>query len=317
MAVRKTIFKMLPFIAIGVIHAMAQAQFLSPQQIDRLPSSPADRRIHYGSEPFQFGDLRLPQAPGSHPVAVVIHGGCWKYRHGDLTADLQNTAALASALTHHGIATWNIEYRQIDIPGGGWTGTFEDVANAIDYLRVLAKPYALDLNRVVVIGHSAGGHLGTWAAARHRLPQQSHFLFEDPLRVVGVVNLAGVVDLEAFLPMQNQSCGEPVITTLIGGSPAEVPDRYRLASPSHLLPLGVKQVLVYGAQDKVVPPWLGQQYAEAARKTGDDVTFASIENTSHFELIAPGSEAGDRVENAVLSMLKLKNKESEKIGVQK
>jgi acetyl esterase/lipase len=86
---------------------------------------------------------------------VVIHGGCWKYRHGDLTADLQNTAALASALTHHGIATWNIEYRQIDIPGGGWTGTFEDVANAIDYLRVLAKPYALDLKRVAIVGHSA------------------------------------------------------------------------------------------------------------------------------------------------------------------
>ncbi|AFY93330.1 hypothetical protein Cha6605_2247 [Chamaesiphon minutus PCC 6605] len=210
-------FKMLPLIAIGVIHAMAQAQFLSPQQIDRLPSLPADRRIHYGSEPFQFGDLRLPQAPGSH------------------------------------------------------------------------------------------------------------FLFKEPLRVVGVVNLAGVVDLEAFLPMQNQACGEPVITKLIGGSPTEVPDspkgtlreRYRLASPSNLLPLGVKQVLIYGAQDKLVPPEFGQKYAEAARKMGDDVTFAAIENTSHFELIAPGSEAGDRVENAVLSMLKLKNKESEKIGVQK
>ncbi|AFY93296.1 esterase/lipase [Chamaesiphon minutus PCC 6605] len=203
---------------------MAAAQFLNPQQIDRLPSSPADRRIHYGSEPFQFGDLRLPQAPGSHPVAVVIHGGCWKYRHGDLTADLQNTAALSSALTSHGIATWNIEYRQIDLPGGGWTGTFEDVANAIDYLRVLAKPYTLDLDRVAIVGHSAGGHLGTWAAARHRLPQQSHFLFKEPLRVVGVVNLAGVVDLETFLPMQNQACGEPAITTLIGGSPTEVPD---------------------------------------------------------------------------------------------
>ncbi len=92
-------------------------------------------------------------------------------------------------------------------------------------------------------------------------------------------------------------------------------ERYRLASPSHLLPLGVKQILVYGAQDKVAPPWLGQQYAEAAKKTGDDVTFASVENTSHFELIAPGSEAGDLVENAVLSILKLKNKESEKIDV--
>ncbi|MCX7594594.1 MAG: S9 family peptidase [Fischerella sp.] len=175
-------------------------------------------------------------------------------------------------------------------------------------IRDRAKPYALDLNRVVIIGHSAGGHLGTWAAARHRLPKQSHFLFKEPLRVVGVVNLAGIADLEAFLPMQNQSCGEPVITTLIGGLPAEVPDRYRLASPSNLLPLGVKQILIYGAQDKVVPPWLGQQYMKAARKTGDDVTFASIENTSHFELIAPGSEVWYKVEEAVLAMLKLKKK---------
>jgi acetyl esterase/lipase len=290
---------------------MTEVQFLSPEQVDRLPSSPADRRIHYGSEPFQFGDLRLPSASAtSHPVAVVIHGGCWTYRHGDLRAGLQNTAPLASALTHRGIATWNIEYRQIDIPGGGWTGTFEDAANAIDYLRVLAEPYALDLKRVLIVGHSAGGHLGTWAAARHRLPRQSHFLFEDPLSVAGVVNLAGVVDLEAILHCT--AWVEPAVTTLIGGSPAEVPDRYRLASPAHLLPLEVKQVLFYGAQDTAVPPWLGQQYADAARKTGDDVTFASIENTSHFELIAPGSEAGDLVVNAVLSMLKLKNKESEK-----
>lgn len=310
---QKTIFKVLPFIAIGVIHTVADAQFLSPQQVNQLPSSPADHRIYYGSGPFQFGDLRLPQASGRHPVAVVIHGGCWKYRHGALTADLRNTAALASVLTSHGIVTWNIEYRQIDTPGGGWTGTFEDVANAIDYLRVLAKSYALDLNRVVIIGHSAGGHLGTWAAARHRLPKQNHFLFQEPLRVVGVVNLAGIADLESFLPMQSQSCGEPVITTLIGGSPAEVPDRYRLASPSHLSPLGVKQRLIYGAQDKVVPPGLGQQYAEATRKMGDDVTFSSVENASHFEVIAPGSKAWHQVEEAVMSLLKFK-KELSSLG---
>ncbi|NJM96842.1 MAG: alpha/beta hydrolase [Phormidesmis sp. RL_2_1] len=305
-AVRRIAFKVLPLLTVGVIHPVANAQFLNPQQVNQLSSSPANYRIYYGSDPLQFGDLRLPQAAGKHPVAVVIHGGCWKYKHGDLTADLQNMAALSSALTRHEIATWNIEYRQIDTPGGGWTGTFEDVANAIDYLRVLAKPYSLDLNRVVIIGHSAGGHLGTWAAARHRLPRQNYFWFQDPLRVLGVVNLAGIADLEAFLPMQNQSCGEPVITTLIGGSPAEVPGRYKLASPSHLLPLGVKQKLIYGIQDQVVPPRFGQQYAEAARQMGDDVTFVSVENTSHFELIAPGSEAWYQVEASVLSVLKLK-----------
>jgi acetyl esterase/lipase len=287
------------------MHSMTAAQFLSPQQINQLPSSPADHRVHYGSGPLQFGDLRLPQTLGRHPVAVVIHGGCWKSRHGDLIADLQNTAALASALTGLGIATWNIEYRRIDNPGGGWPGTFTDVANAIDYLRVLAQAYPLDVTRVVIIGHSAGGHLGTWVAARHRLPQHSPLFSQEPLRVEGVVNLAGPADLERFLPMQSQVCGEPVITRLLGGSPSEVPERYRQASPSHLLPLRVQQVLITGAQDNVVPPWLGQKYAEEAKQVGDEVSFVVVDNAAHFEVIAPGSVAWLQVEQAVLSMIQL------------
>lgn len=208
--------------ATGVLDTVAEAQFLGPQQANQLPASPADHRIHYAGGAFQFADLRLPKASGRHPVAVVVHGGCWMYHHGDLTADLQSTAALSSALTKLGIATWNVEYRQIDIPGGGWPGTFEDVAKAVDHLRVLAKSYPLDLERVVIIGHSAGGHLGTWAAARHRLPERTSFSFENPLRVAGVVNLAGPADLEAFIPIQNSSCGQEAIITLVGGSPSDV-----------------------------------------------------------------------------------------------
>ena len=123
---------------------------------------------------------------------------------------------------------------------------------------------------------------------------------------MGVVNLAGPADLESFLPIQSQVCGEPVITKLIGGSPSEVPDRYRQASPSNLLPIRVKQLLISGAQDKVVPPWLGQKYEEEAKKAGDDVTFVVVENASHFEVIAPGSVAWPKIEEAVLSMLKSK-----------
>jgi acetyl esterase/lipase len=306
---RKTIFELLSVvIAIGAIHAVAEAQFLGPQQVNQLPSTLADYRIQYGSDPLQFGDLRLPKASERPPVAVVIHGGCWKARVGNLIADLQNTAALSSALTSVGIATWNIEYRRIDNPGGGWTGTFEDVANAVDYLRVLAKSYPLDLKRVAIIGHSAGGHLGTWAAARHRLPEQSPLFSKKPLGVVGVVNLAGPADLESFLPIQNQVCGGPVVTNLIGGSPSEVPDRYRQASPSNLLPIGVKQVLITGVQDKVVPPELGKKYEEKAK--GDDVRFIAVESAAHFEVIAPGSIAWPKVEAAVLSMLKLRKETS-------
>jgi acetyl esterase/lipase len=282
------------------------APFLGPQQVNELPASPADHRIRYGDDPEQFGDLRLPtEVSGRFPVAVVIHGGCWKAKHGSLIADLNNTGPIASALTELGIATWNIEYRRVDNAGGGWPGTFEDVANGVEQVRGLAQSYPLDLNRVVIIGHSAGGHLGTWIAARHRLPEQSRFFSSGPLRILGVVNLAGPTDLESFVPIQSQVCGDPVITQLMGGSPIEVPDRYRAASPARLLPIGVRQVVITGAHDRIVPAALGRTYEETARAHGDDVTALVVPDAAHFEVIAPGSTAWPVVRNAVLSMLGL------------
>jgi pimeloyl-ACP methyl ester carboxylesterase len=220
----------------------AQTRFLGPQQVNALPSVPPDHRIHYGRDAEQFGELRLPHGmPGRVPVAVVLHGGCWKARHGGLVADVENTAPLATALSELGIATWNLEYRRIDQPGGGWPGTFEDVARGVDYLRTLAASYPLDLTRVVIIGHSAGGHLGTWVAARKRLPRHSRFFAENPLPVRGIVNLAGPADLETFWPMERQACGDPVVTRLLGGSPAEVPERYGETSPQICCPWGSRR----------------------------------------------------------------------------
>jgi acetyl esterase/lipase len=287
----------------------AQVRFLGPQQVNALPSVPADERIHYGNKAEQFSELRLPRGVSAlMPVAVVLHGGCWKARHGNLVADVQNTAPLASALTGFGIATWNVEYRRIDQPGGGWPGTFEDVARGIDYLRVLAASYPLDLARVVIVGHSAVGHLGTWVAARTRLPRHSQFLSDDPLPIRGIVNLAGLADLESMLPIERQACGEPVVTRLVGGSPAEVPERYAETSPAKLLPLGVPQVLIMGAQDRVVPAALGRRYEESARAKGDDVTAIVVADAAHFEMIAPGSTAWITVRNTVSSMIEMRRR---------
>src|SRR5579875_2539599 len=130
------------------------------------PAPTADERIFYGDDDeVQFGDLRLPSGPGPHPVVMTIHGGFWR-----AAFDLQYMGLICNALRGAGIATWNVEYRRVGQPGGGWPGTFRDVARAADHLRALAPRYSLDLARVVALGHSAGGHLALWLAARPRIP---------------------------------------------------------------------------------------------------------------------------------------------------
>ena len=138
---------------------LALFQLMTSNDLDHLVAPPAEARISYGDDALQFGELRLPDGPGPHPVAIVIHGGCWL---GEF--DLTHIGTLAEALNEEGIAAWVIEYRRIGNPGGGWPGTFEDVARGADHLRKIAKEHPLDLDRVIAVGHSAGGHLALWLA---------------------------------------------------------------------------------------------------------------------------------------------------------
>ncbi|MGH8557505.1 MAG: alpha/beta hydrolase family protein [Methylococcales bacterium] len=279
----------------------SHAQLLRPRDVNKLPAAPADQRIHSGNDPIQFTDLRLPKGKGPFPVAIIIHGGCWmKF------ADLENTAPMSDALRHAGLATWNIEYRRVDNIGGGWPGTFNDVAVAVDHLKTISKTYKLDLTQVIVIGHSAGGHLALWAAARHRLTKKSPLFAEKSLRVLGAVSLAGVGNLQSFMPVQKQVCGDVPITRLVGGLPSEVAQRYRDAPPAELLPLGVKQILITGTKDLVVLPKYVKEYAATAQKSGDTIEMIEIENAGHFEVIAPNSNAWPTVERAVLSLIRVK-----------
>ena len=275
----------------------AAAQFLSQQDVARLPAAPADHRIKYGADPLQFGDLRLPGGDGLHPLAIVIHGGCWLAAF----ADPQLMSPVADALTRAGIATWNIEFRSVDSPGGGWPNTLLDVGSAVDYTRDLAAKYPLDLKRIVIVGHSAGGHLAQWAAARHRLPEGSLLFRKNPLPVRGAVALAGINDLRRYF-QESAGCGRS-IPRLIGGLPSEVPDRYRDASPAEMLPLAIRQTLIVGAQDTVVRPQHNRTYAEAAQKSGDAVQLVVLDNAAHFDVIAPGSAAWPTIETAVFSLL--------------
>ncbi|MGH9844204.1 MAG: alpha/beta hydrolase family protein [Blastocatellia bacterium] len=274
--------------AVAVAYA-ATMQSQDSRGILTRAAPPADHRIAYGKDEFQFGELRLPKGAGPHPVAVVIHGGCWLAQYG-----LSYMGHLSADLTEAGIATWSIEYRRIGNAGGGWPGTFEDVARATDYLRDLAKKYPLDLNRVVAMGHSAGGHLALWLAARKNLPKGSPVYFAAPLPLRGVVSLAGITDLHKT----GTACDKEV-TQLMNGSAS-----YNQASPIELLPLKIRYSIVQGDADPIIPAAMATEFAEAAKKKGDEAQLVLIEKAGHFEVVDPKSFAWPVVKKELLMLLK-------------
>lgn len=254
------------------------------------PMPRATERIAYGSGPNQFADLWLPTTPGRHPVVLMVHGGCWRASIAKLT--IMNYAA--EDLRQRGMAVWNIEYRGVDQPGGGYPGAYQDVAAAADALRSVARSHHLDIAKVVVVGHSAGGHLGAWLAARRKLPAHSPLASADPLPIAAVVNLGGLPDLKADKAATDNACGPAVIDLIAGPPSAGRPDVYADTSPAELLPLGARQAVVNGEEDPVAPPWLGRAYADRVKASGDPLETVVIPDTGHAELIAPGTAAWSR-----------------------
>lgn len=274
-------------------------RLMTPEDLAALPSRAPDRRIAYGIDPSQYGELRIPAGTGPHPLVVLIHGGCFKAAY----ATAHYFGAMADALKADGIATWNIEYRRLGEPGSGWPGTYLDVGRAVDHVRAIAGEYHLDLGRVVVVGHSAGGHLAMWAAARHRLPKASELFAADPLPVRGVMDLAGPVDMTANIPGYEALCHDTVITSLLGGTPAAVPDHYAQASAIKLLPLAIPQVLVLGSHEDFVPLPLVDAYVQAATQAGDRVRRILIPGAGHFDIASPLSFTWPQVKAAIGSLL--------------
>ena len=273
------------------------AQYITTGDVAGWESPHADARINYGTDPLQFVELRLPKSPGSYPIAIIIHGGCWLAQY-----DVKHIGRFASAVTELGIATWSLEYRRVGDAGGGWPGTFQDIARGADHLSVVANKYSLDLNRVIVIGHSSGGHLALWLAARRQLPQESSLFSANPISIQGVLALAPATDLQH---RHRVGVCDGVVDKLMGGSPEAVPDHYRQGSPSEMLPLGVKQVILIGDHDTQSRIAASNMYFERAKQAGDSIKIIRAEESAHFEVIAPHSSTWKLVRDAALSLLKM------------
>jgi acetyl esterase/lipase len=276
-----------------------EAQFLQPQEVDQLPSKKADTIVQYGEDELQFAELRLPKGEGPFPVIIVVHGGCWYSPY----ADLKNTAAIADALRDEGYATYNVEYRRFDNAGGGWPNTILDVGKAIDYLRILAPKFNLDLNKVVSYGHSAGGHLAFWLGTRNQRIEGDDLYIENPLPIKGIVGVGSINDLVEFEKIDTSTCGEVVVVKLMGGKVEVQPKRYQEASPILNLPLGTPQILITGESDNIVPSYLGEAYTKAAKEAGDNVKHIVVKDAAHHEYNAPEKPPYQHILNAVEELM--------------
>lgn len=239
------------------------------------------RTVAYGAGPEQVADLRVPEGPGPFPVVALLHGGFWLHQY---RRDLMDP--LAADLTAWGWATWNLEYRRLGRTGGGWPATFLDVAAAMDALAGVDAP--LDLARVAVTGHSAGGHLAAWVAGRPRLPAGTPGA-GPRVGVIAAVAVAGVLDLAAAI---EHRVGGGVAARLLAPDaavPGDLSSALAVASPAALLPLGVPLGLVHPERDTVVPPWMSTDFATAARRAGDTVELALIPAEDHFAVLDPVS----------------------------
>lgn len=253
--------------------------------------------LAYGAHARQVAELRLPRGPGPHPVVVVVHGGCWRS-----IADVEYMRELATDLAGHGWATWSLSFRRSDEAGGGWPGTFRDVAEGTDHLWTLQKTVSLDLGRVVSLGHSSGGHLALWLAARGRLPEGTSLSGPSPLPLRGAVSLGGITDLAHFHDLPERACVGGV-ETLLGVSPDHGDERLKLADPGRLLPLGVPQLLVHGEDDPDVPPAHVRAWRDRAGAAGDDVELVLVSGAGHFEVVAPRWHGWPPVRRRILDFL--------------
>ncbi|MFF0161707.1 alpha/beta hydrolase family protein [Streptomyces sp. NPDC005263] len=277
------------------------------------PAVDPDTTAAYGDHPDQVIDFYAPHegvGPGGPvPLVVVLHGGAWRAPY-----DRRHISPFADYLARRGFGVASVEYRrggdsaedprggagEEDARGGGnegeagpvagrWPDTFDDVAAALDALPALARASLpqTDPRRMVVTGHSAGGHLALWAAARHLLPADAPWRIDRPAPLRGVVALAPIADFAVAdkLDVCGGACRQ-----LLGGD-AQFTERRPYADPALLLPTGIATTIVQGRADEVVPEAVAEAYADAAAKAGEVVGMTMLADVGHFPLIDPAADA--------------------------
>lgn len=273
----------------------------------------AQTKITYGPDPLQYGELSLPSGRGPFPVVTFLHAGCWRSSDGMINA----YRAMAKVMTEHGVAAWNLQYRGATSEGGGWPGTWLDIANGFDALASIAEDYPIDLKQAVVVGHSSGGHFGAWLAMRKKLPPNSE------IYVAPKVNPTALVMADAYInPLVIDSigtsgeiyCGEPLLEKLVGGPVEQHIENFVAISPLEWLPWGIPQEYVVSSFRyplslprelalgktawKTVP-----DYPALAVIAGDDVSVRMISNEQHGDFVKEGSRGYQATISAVLRLL--------------
>jgi acetyl esterase/lipase len=262
---------------------------------------------------MQYGELTLPEGDGPFPVVTFLHAGCWMSTDGMINS----YRAMAKAVAAQGIAAWNVQYRGATSEGGGWPGTWHDIANGFDALVDLAEDYPLDLEQAIVVGHSSGGHFGAWLATRSQLPKDSEIYVEPAL------NPKALVMADAYInPMVIDSigtsgeiyCGEPLLEKLTGAPVDEKGANFKAISPLEWLPWGIPQEYIVSTYryPLSVPRELAQgktalqtlpDYPALAIIAGDEVNVRILSNEDHGAFVREGSRGYQATISAVLRLL--------------